>query len=95
MNQTVDFGSLADSLQEGMPIDVVARLSSRTFGGYESLQLDIRDVAPAGLLTSLAHASAERSSASQHGPDTTQVISAPATVAIPIVGEPTPLVVSG
>jgi len=30
-------------------VDVVARLTSRTFGGYESLQLEIRDVAAAGL----------------------------------------------
>ena len=30
-------------------MDIVARLTSRTFGGYESLQLDIRDVATAGL----------------------------------------------
>ena len=35
-----------------MPIDVVARLSSRRFGGFESLQLDVRDVAPAGTLRS-------------------------------------------
>jgi len=27
---------------------VVARLTSRTFGGFESLQLDIRDVATSG-----------------------------------------------
>ena len=27
----------------------MARLTSRTFGGYESLQLEIRDVAAAGL----------------------------------------------
>src|SRR4051794_3435137 len=50
---------LAESLQEGTPIDVVARLSSRAFGGFESLQLDVRDVAPAGLLRSLAQAAAE------------------------------------
>ena len=30
---------------EGDRVDVVARLTSRTFGGYESLQLEIRDVA--------------------------------------------------
>lgn len=36
---------LAETVHEGDRVDVVARLTSRTFGGYESLQLDIRDVA--------------------------------------------------
>ena len=49
---------LADMLTEGQEIDVVARLSSRTFGGHESLQLDIRDVAPAGWLRRLTTGSA-------------------------------------
>lgn len=40
---------LAETVHEGDLVDVVARLTSRTFGGYESLQLDIRDVATAGL----------------------------------------------
>jgi single-stranded-DNA-specific exonuclease len=40
---------LAETVQAGDSVDVVARLTSRTFGGYESLQLDIRDVASAGL----------------------------------------------
>ena len=40
---------LAETVREGDVVDVVARLTSRTFGGYESLQLDIRDVASAGL----------------------------------------------
>jgi single-stranded-DNA-specific exonuclease len=40
---------LAETVREGDRVDVVARLVSRTFGGYESLQLDIRDVASAGL----------------------------------------------
>jgi hypothetical protein len=35
-------------VQEGDRIDVVARISSRTFGGFESLQLEIRDAAPSG-----------------------------------------------
>ncbi len=35
-------------LREGDRVDVVARLVSRTFAGYESIQLEIRDVAPAG-----------------------------------------------
>ena len=39
---------IAEVVQEGDRLDVVARLTSRTFGGFESLQLDIRDVALAG-----------------------------------------------
>ncbi len=44
---------LADQLTEGSEIDVVARLSSRVFAGVETLQLDIRDVAPAGWLRAM------------------------------------------
>jgi single-stranded-DNA-specific exonuclease len=40
---------IAESVREGDALDVVARLDSRAFGGFESLRLDIRDVAPAGL----------------------------------------------
>ncbi len=39
---------IAETVHEGDRLDVVARLTSRAFGGYESLQLDIRDVATAG-----------------------------------------------
>ena len=39
---------LAEIVREGDRLDVVARLTSRTFGGFESLQLEIRDVATAG-----------------------------------------------
>ena len=39
---------IAEVVREGDRLDVVARLTSRTFGGFESLQLDIRDVATAG-----------------------------------------------
>ena len=39
---------IAEAVHEGDRLDVVARLTSRTFGGFESLQLDIRDVATAG-----------------------------------------------
>lgn len=39
---------IAQLVHEGDRIDVVARLSSRTFGGFESLQLEIRDAAPSG-----------------------------------------------
>ncbi len=39
---------IAALVQEGDRIDVVARLTSRTFGGFELLQLEIRDAAPSG-----------------------------------------------
>lgn len=41
-------GDLATLVAEGDRIDVVARLQSRRFGGFESLQLEIRDAAPHG-----------------------------------------------
>ena len=46
----IAFGRLdiATLVHEGDVIDVVARLASRTFGGFESLQLEIRDAAPSG-----------------------------------------------
>ena len=39
---------IAETVHEGDRLDVVARLTSRSFGGFESLQLDIRDVATSG-----------------------------------------------
>jgi single-stranded-DNA-specific exonuclease len=39
---------LATLVQEGDRIDVVARVTSRRFGGFESLQLEIRDAARSG-----------------------------------------------
>lgn len=39
---------IAETAHEGDRLDVVARLTSRRFGGFESLQLDIRDVATSG-----------------------------------------------
>jgi single-stranded-DNA-specific exonuclease len=39
---------LALALAEGDRVDVVARLASRAFGGLETLQLEVRDVAPSG-----------------------------------------------
>ncbi|HXX60498.1 MAG TPA: single-stranded-DNA-specific exonuclease RecJ [Candidatus Sulfotelmatobacter sp.] len=45
---------LASSLAEGDVIDVAARLDSRHFGGFETLQLEVRDVAPGGHLARLA-----------------------------------------
>jgi single-stranded-DNA-specific exonuclease len=51
----ISFGraDLAEQLTEGLEIDVVAHLASRTFGGVETLQLEVRDAAPAGLLRTL------------------------------------------
>jgi len=83
---------LSESLQEGTPIDVVARLSSRAFGGFESLQLDVRDVAPAGLLRSLAQQSAANGMPAQ---ETLVSVSSTTAIAIQVTGEPAPLVVSG
>jgi len=48
-----DRADLVDSVREGDRVDVVGRLVSRRFGGYESLQVEIRDVADSG-----AHAEA-------------------------------------
>jgi single-stranded-DNA-specific exonuclease len=39
---------LAETIHEGDRVDVVARIVSRRFGGFESLQLEIRDAAPSG-----------------------------------------------
>jgi single-stranded-DNA-specific exonuclease len=39
---------LAATVREGDLVDVVARLASRVFGGNETLQLEVRDVAPSG-----------------------------------------------
>ena len=39
---------LAATVAEGDSVDVVAAVASRTFGGFESLQLEIRDVATSG-----------------------------------------------
>jgi single-stranded-DNA-specific exonuclease len=39
---------LADAVREGDRVDVVARLASRVFGGFESIQLEIRDLSSSG-----------------------------------------------
>ncbi len=39
---------LATTVKEGDVVDVVGKLTSRRFGGFESLQLEIRDVATSG-----------------------------------------------
>ena len=61
---------LAVCLTEGDVIDVAARLDSRRFGAFETLQLEVRDVAPAGHLARLAGATAaaERVAAVAAGP---------------------------
>jgi single-stranded-DNA-specific exonuclease len=43
-----DRADLAESIREGDRVDVVGRVMSRRFGGYESLQVEIRDVATSG-----------------------------------------------
>lgn len=45
---------LAEAVAEGDRLDVVARVVTRRFGGYESIQLELRDVAPAGHAARLA-----------------------------------------
>jgi hypothetical protein len=49
---------LPDRLLEGDRVDVVARIVSRSFAGYESLQLEVRDVAPSGWFDVAAGATA-------------------------------------
>ncbi len=39
---------LAETVQEGDRVDVVGRVMSRAFGGFESLQVEIRDIATSG-----------------------------------------------
>ena len=39
---------LATAIHEGDRLDVAARVAVRRFGGYDSLQLEVRDVAPSG-----------------------------------------------
>ena len=45
---------LAVDVHEGDRLDIVARIVTRVFGGYESIQLEIRDAAPAGHAAALA-----------------------------------------
>ncbi|HJW22906.1 MAG TPA: single-stranded-DNA-specific exonuclease RecJ [Candidatus Limnocylindrales bacterium] len=48
------WAELSSVVREGDRLDVVARLASRRFGGFESLQLEIRDAAPAGSVSTAA-----------------------------------------
>ena len=45
---------LLETVREGDVLDIVARVTSRTFGGYESMQLEVRDVASAGTVRPVA-----------------------------------------
>ncbi len=45
---------LASSLREGDRIDIVARAASRRFGGFESIQLEVLDVASEGASAAVA-----------------------------------------
>jgi len=42
------WADLADQVSEGDRVDVVARLTSRAFGGLETMQLEVRDVSASG-----------------------------------------------
>jgi single-stranded-DNA-specific exonuclease len=50
---------LAKSLREGDRIDVVARAASRRFGGFESIQLEVLDVASEGADPAVAPSGAD------------------------------------
>ena len=50
---------LASAVREGDRVDVATRLRVRRFGGYESMQLEIRDIASAGSMPELAGVAAE------------------------------------
>jgi hypothetical protein len=49
---------LAETVIEGQIVDVAAHLAGRAFGGLQTLQLEVRDVAPAGHLAGLRAAPA-------------------------------------
>lgn len=72
---------LAAGLAEGDRVDVVARLASRAFGGLETLQLEVRDVAPSG---SHPRAAAVLERASNRNTDQT----VEARIAAPVSGGP-------
>jgi single-stranded-DNA-specific exonuclease len=44
---------IAEFVTEGDRLDIVARLDSRAFGGFESIQLEVRDLGPPGTLDAL------------------------------------------
>jgi single-stranded-DNA-specific exonuclease len=59
---------LADAVHEGDRVDVVARLASRTFGGFESIQLEVRDLTSSGDHPAAAAILATAAAASRLGP---------------------------
>ena len=58
---------LAEQLVEGQVVDVAAHLGSRTFAGLETLQLEVRDVAPAGHLAGMRSAAVEAAGPTRPG----------------------------
>ena len=64
-------GDLAQSVSPGDRLDMVARIGSRTFGGYESLQLELIDAATAVAPASL------RATAAAPGPPTAGMAAGP------------------
>jgi single-stranded-DNA-specific exonuclease len=59
---------LATSLREGDRIDIVAHVASRRFGGFESIQLEVLDVAAAGLEAAVSsHDAASGATAASSG----------------------------
>ena len=59
---------LAGAVAPGDRLDVVGRLASRSFGGFESLQLEIRDAATSGLQRPMPAAAATPAVASEMRP---------------------------
>lgn len=70
---------LAERVREGDHVDVCAHLASRTFGGYESLQLEVRDVAPAGTLDRLIETALAATTA------TSTTVALPTTPPVPVL----------
>lgn len=70
---------LAGLVREGDRLDVVARPVIRSFGGYESLQLEIRDAAPAGSIAAVVARLA-------NGPGFGLIVAEPAVRTEPVLG---------
>ena len=49
-------GDLVDAVREGDRLDIVGRLTSRTFGGLETLRVELLDAGPAGTWQAMAAA---------------------------------------
>jgi single-stranded-DNA-specific exonuclease len=64
---------LAEGLAEGDRVDVVARLASRTFGGLETLQLEVRDVSASGAHPRAAEVLARAAGSADADPVTVEV----------------------